>query len=144
MKRRGVCRFHTGIHCAEKMGGWNIRHVYRLIGPIAVLIRESPTNSQEAINITSIFENCSSSTARRGGCHSALSRTIHDEGAAAVWSSQSQLTLNLNRRLSDGITDMKDMTSLQVFKTTVLYRFERKELSIRQRPGRTGTRRKEI
>jgi hypothetical protein len=32
--------------------------------------------------------------------------------------------MNLNRRISDDITDMKNMTSLQVFKTTVFYRFE--------------------
>jgi hypothetical protein len=42
-----------------------------------------------------------------------------------MWSSQSQLTVNLNRRISDGIKDMKDMTSLQVFKTTIKYRLER-------------------
>jgi hypothetical protein len=33
--------------------------------------------------------------------------------------------VNLNRRISDGITDMKNMTSLQVFKTTMKYRLER-------------------
>jgi hypothetical protein len=33
--------------------------------------------------------------------------------------------VNLNRRISDGITDMKNITSLQVFKTTMQYRLER-------------------
>jgi hypothetical protein len=44
-----------------------------------------------------------------------------------MWSSHSQLTVNLNRRISDGITDMKNMTSLQVFKTTMKHRLEREE-----------------
>jgi hypothetical protein len=64
----------------KENGKWNILYVYRLLGPIAVPIRESPTNSREAINITPIFENCTPSTARRGGCHSAMSRTFHDDG----------------------------------------------------------------
>jgi hypothetical protein len=46
---------------------------------------------------------------------------------AAMWSSHSQLAVNLNRRISDGSTDMKNMTSLQVFKTTMQHRFERAE-----------------
>jgi hypothetical protein len=33
--------------------------------------------------------------------------------------------VNLNRRISDGITDMKNIPSLQVFKTTMQYRLER-------------------
>jgi hypothetical protein len=42
-------------------------------------IRESQTSSREEINITSTVENCSPSTARRGGYHSAVSRTFqHD------------------------------------------------------------------
>jgi murein L,D-transpeptidase YafK len=48
---------------------------------------------------------------------------------AAMWSSHSQLTVNLNRRISDSITDMKNMTSLQAFKTTMQYRLEREENS---------------
>jgi hypothetical protein len=44
-----------------------------------------------------------------------------------MWSSHSQLTVNLNRRISDLITDMKNMTSLQVFKMTMQHRFEREE-----------------
>jgi hypothetical protein len=76
--------------------------------------------------MTLIFENCSPSTARRGGCHSAMSRTFYDEVfLAAMWSSHNQLIVNLNRRISDGITDMKNMTSLQVFKSTMQYRLER-------------------
>jgi hypothetical protein len=51
-------------------------HVCWLLGPIAVPIRESPNNSREAINIASIFENSSPSTARSGGCHSALLKTF--------------------------------------------------------------------
>jgi hypothetical protein len=35
--------------------------------------------------------------------------------------------VNLNRRISDGITDMENMTSLQAFKTTMQYRLEREE-----------------
>jgi hypothetical protein len=46
---------------------------------------------------------------------------------AAMWSSHSQLTLDFNRRMSDSITEMKKMTSLQVFKTTALYRLKREE-----------------
>jgi hypothetical protein len=41
------------------------------------------------------------------------------EVSAAMWSSYGQLTVNLNRRVSDGIMDMKNISSLQVFKTTV-------------------------
>jgi hypothetical protein len=47
--------------------------------------------------------------------------------SAAVWSLHSHLTANLNRCVSDGITDMKNMTSLQVIKTTMLYRWEREK-----------------
>jgi hypothetical protein len=36
-----------------------------------------------------------------------------------MWSSHSQVPVNLNRRISDGITDMKNMTSLQVFRTII-------------------------
>jgi hypothetical protein len=36
----------------------------------------------EANNRMSLFENCSSSTARRGSCYSALSRTLYDEGVS--------------------------------------------------------------
>jgi hypothetical protein len=36
-----------------------------------------------------------------------------------MWSPNSQLTVDLSRRISDGITDMKNMTSLQVFKTAM-------------------------
>jgi hypothetical protein len=35
---------------------WDILHVCRLLGQIAVLIRESPTNSREAINIFSVYK----------------------------------------------------------------------------------------
>jgi hypothetical protein len=45
---------------------------------------------------------------------------------AAVWSVHSQLTVNLSRCISDGITDMKNKTSLQVFKTTMKCRFVRR------------------
>jgi hypothetical protein len=44
-----------------------------------------------------------------------------------MWSSHSQLTLNLNRNISEGIKDVKNMTSLQVFKTTMQHRLEREE-----------------
>jgi hypothetical protein len=42
-----------------------------------------------------------------------------------MWSSHSQLTVNFIRRISDGTADMKNMTSLQVLKTTTQYRKER-------------------
>jgi hypothetical protein len=35
--------------------------------------------------------------------------------------------VNLSRRISDGIADMKNMTNLQVIKTTMQYRLEREE-----------------
>jgi hypothetical protein len=38
---------------------------------------------------------------------------------AAVWSLHSQLTVGLNRYSSDGITDMKNINSSEVFKMTV-------------------------
>jgi hypothetical protein len=44
----------------------NVSHIYRLLGPIALLIRELPSNSREAVEIKSNCENCSPSTARRG------------------------------------------------------------------------------
>jgi hypothetical protein len=40
LARRGVCRIHTGNRCAERMGGWDIWHVYWLLGPIAVPLLE--------------------------------------------------------------------------------------------------------
>jgi hypothetical protein len=75
-----------------------------------------------------------------------MSRTFNDESVkAAMWSSHSQLTVNLNRRISDGITDMKNMTSLEVFENDHAISIgERKRMSIRQRPGHTWTRRKEM
>jgi hypothetical protein len=33
--------------------------------------------------------------------------------------------VNLNRRFLDGVTDMKNATSLQIFKTTMQHRLER-------------------
>jgi hypothetical protein len=86
------------------------------LGPIAVPIRVSPTNLREEIHITPVVENRSPSTAQRGGCHSAMSRNFHDEMSAAMWSSHSQLTVHINRHISDGNSDAKTITSLQFFK----------------------------
>jgi hypothetical protein len=44
-----------------------------------------------------------------------------------MWSSHSKLAMNLNQRISDGITDKKNITSLQAFTTTMQYRWEREE-----------------
>jgi hypothetical protein len=44
-----VRRFHTGNRCADWMGKWNVELVCRLLGPIAVPIREPSTNSLKAI-----------------------------------------------------------------------------------------------
>jgi hypothetical protein len=69
------------------------------------------------------LENFSPSTVRRGAYHSAMFKTSYDEGCQLhCGRPHSQLTVNLNRRISDGITDMKSMTSSQVFKTTIQYR----------------------
>jgi hypothetical protein len=65
LQRRSVHRFQKVDRCAERMGGWNIWHVYRLLGLIAAPMSESPTNSRGAINIISIFENRSHSTIPR-------------------------------------------------------------------------------
>jgi hypothetical protein len=56
VKKRGAPFPHRKPLRGEN-GKRSICHVYRLLGPIAVLIRESPTNSREAIDIMSIFEN---------------------------------------------------------------------------------------
>jgi hypothetical protein len=72
-----------------------------------------------------IIENCSPSTARRGGCHCALSGPFTTKMPAAMLSSHSQLTVNFNRRILDGIANMKNGASLKVLKTTVQYRLER-------------------
>jgi hypothetical protein len=45
------CAVSTQETAAQRENGnWKISHVYRLIGPIVVPIRESSTNSREAIN----------------------------------------------------------------------------------------------
>jgi hypothetical protein len=54
-----------------------------------------------------------------------MSRTFHHEGCELQCDRHSQLTVSFNRRISDGITDMKNMTSFQVFKTTMQNRLER-------------------
>jgi hypothetical protein len=73
-----------------------IRHVHRLLGPIAVPMRESSTNSREVISMTLVCKNCSPSTARRGGAVIARCREqFTTKAPAAMWLPHSQLTSNL-------------------------------------------------
>jgi hypothetical protein len=54
---------------------WEMEHLtrdYRILGPIAVPICESSTNSREEISRTSNFEKCSPPTALRGSCLSVV------------------------------------------------------------------------
>jgi hypothetical protein len=88
----------------------NIWHVYRLLGQIAAPIRESPTNSQEEIYIALVLENFNFSTARRGGCHSALSKTFHDEGLSC----NVVVTKPTNREFKRNITDMTSFSPAKV------------------------------
>jgi hypothetical protein len=74
--------FHTGNRCAEREWEMELLTRYRLLEPIAAPVRESSTNSRKAMNILSIFENCSPSTAQREIFHSALPKTFHDEGVS--------------------------------------------------------------
>jgi hypothetical protein len=48
-----------------------------------------------------------------------MSRIFFDEDFQLQCSRHIALTVNLNRRISDGITDMRIRTSLQAFKTTM-------------------------
>jgi hypothetical protein len=75
------CAVSTQETAARRKWKWDIWHVYRPRGPTAVPIRESSANSREATSITSIFEIWNPSTARRGGCHSAMSRNSQHEGS---------------------------------------------------------------
>jgi hypothetical protein len=90
-----------------------------------------------------MFENFSPSTARRGDCHSALSKkTFTAKVPAAMWSSNSQLIANLNRRRWHyGYEGHNFVTGFQ--NDHVMLIGERRRKSVCERFGHTGTRRKE-
>jgi hypothetical protein len=120
----------------EKMK--NVLQVYWLFGPIAVTIRESSTDSRGGINTASISLKKMSFDNTERGCYSALSRYFTTKVSAAMWSSQSQLTMNLKRRISNDVTDMKKQNFVIGSQNdrAILIR-EKRKVSIRKRPALT-------
>jgi hypothetical protein len=74
-------------------------------------------------------------SAERGLSLRGLENVSTRRRSATMRSSHSQLTLNLNRRISDGITDMKNMTSLRVLKRPCNIDRREEENAERQWPG---------
>jgi hypothetical protein len=62
--------------------------VYRLLGPIVIPIRESSTNSREAVSSMSIIENCRSSRTRRGVVIARCQGTFTTKVSAIILSSK--------------------------------------------------------